>query len=308
MTVEEMEDTLDRLGIEVISTRGSEVQAHCPAHKARTGHEDRNPSWWINADTGQHICFSCQFKGGLYTLISHVQGVDVESAKDWFNSTDALVQRLERAVSPKKAPVEEPTIVTESMLSAFIDPPAEPLKSRGLLLSSSQHYGLLWDHRKNNWIIPVRDLNGVLLGWQEKGYVGRYFNNQPPEMKKSHSLFGYQQYTSGDMIVVESPLDVVRLHSLGFTGGVATMGALVSLVQFNAIRGAERIIFAMDNDQAGKSSSMELFNRCQEMGVEAWFFDYSHTDMKDVGGMSLDEVRTGLEKARHIVHGRKVVL
>ena len=57
MTIEEMEDTLERLGIEVVSTRGSEIQGYCPAHVERTGHEDRNPSWWINSDTGAHICF-----------------------------------------------------------------------------------------------------------------------------------------------------------------------------------------------------------------------------------------------------------
>lgn len=304
MSVEEMEDTLSRLGIEVISTRGDEIQAHCPGHKARTGHEDRNPSWWINAETGQHICFSCQFKGGLYTLISEVNGLDFDEAKDWFNSSDALVQQFNRIITPKKQQEEELTLVTESMLSAFVDPPAEALKDRGLLLSSAQHYGVLWDHRKGNWIIPVRDLQGKLLGWQEKGHGTRYFNNQPPKMKKSHSLFGYQQYTGGNMIVVESPLDVVRLHSLGFTGGVATMGALVSDTQFNAIRGGERIIIAMDNDQAGHASSKELLYKCREMGVEAWFFDYRHTDMKDVGAMSLDEIKSGLENARHIARGR----
>lgn len=308
MTSEEMETTLKSLGIEVINVRGSELQAHCPAHKARTGKDDSNPSWWINAETGQHICFSCNFKGGFYTLISHTQGIDFESVKDWLGSTDVLLKRFKSITEEPKHPIEEPTFITESMLSAFVNPPEEALLSRGLTAHAAYYYQVLWDHRKENWILPIRDLNGKLLGWQEKGYKTRYFNNQPPKMKKSVALFGYQKYISGDMIVVESPLDAVRLFSLGFTGGVATMGALVSQTQLNAIRGADRIIFAMDNDQAGKSSSMELFNKCREMGIEAWFFDYRHTDMKDVGAMSLDEVRSGLENARHIAQGRKVVL
>ena len=32
MTVEEMEDLLDRLGIEIISINGDEIKSHCPAH------------------------------------------------------------------------------------------------------------------------------------------------------------------------------------------------------------------------------------------------------------------------------------
>jgi hypothetical protein len=195
------------------------------------------------------------------------------------------------------------------MLSAFTVPPEEALQARGLTLEAAQQYRLLWDRHQKNWIIPIRDSNtGKLLGWQEKGYDRRYFRNYPVGVQKSHSVFGYEQYGSGDMIVVESPLDVVRLSSLGITGGVAVYGALVSTNQFELIRGADRIIFAMDNDEAGKSSTFKLFNLCKQMEKEAWFFNYGDSDVKDIGGMSLDEVRYGLDKAKHIIHGLKVVI
>lgn len=308
MTVEEMEATLDRLGIEVISVRGDEINGHCPAHLERTGKEDRNPSWFINADTGQHICFSCKFKGGLYALISYVEGIEFEKAKEWMGSSGNLLSRFERVTADKKPVlIDELTNVTESMLAAFVDPPEDALLSRGLTSNAARAYELLWDPREGNWITPIRDpLTERLLGWQEKGYLRRYFNNRPAKIKKSLSLFGYSQYVTGSMIVVESPLDVVRLASLGITGGVSTYGSAVSTAQFNLIRGAERIVFAMDNDQAGKQSSRELFFMCKEMGVDAWFFDYRHTDMKDVGGMSRSEVESGLKNARHIVKGLKV--
>ena len=54
MTVDEMTDTLTRLGVEIVGSRGYEIQAHCPAHLERTGKQDRNPSWYINADSGAH--------------------------------------------------------------------------------------------------------------------------------------------------------------------------------------------------------------------------------------------------------------
>ena len=107
------------------------------------------------------------------------------------------------------------------------------------------------------------------------------------------------------MIVVESPLDVVRLASIGIKGGVAVYGALVSQAQFALIRGADRIIFAMDNDAVGKNSSLDLLNMCKQVDKEAWYFDYSSTDAKDIGGMSLDEVRYGLDNAKHTVRGVK---
>ena len=306
MTVDEMKDALTRLGVEYYSNRGDEIQAECPAHEERTGHVDRNPSFYINADSGAFICFSCGWKGSLYTLINYKnENVD---ASEWLKSEQGLSARFNRATR-EQPKIQEQTYITESMLSAFIEPPVEALRSRGLTSNAARYYGLCWDRHNKNWIIPIRESDtGKLLGWQEKGYDRRYFRNYPTGIQKSHSLFGYDQYTSGDMIVVESPLDVIRLASLGISGGVATYGALVSAHQFNLIRGADRIILAMDNDEAGQKSNMSLYHMCKDMEKEAWFFNYNNLDIKDIGGMSLDEVRFGLDNAKHIAHGLKVVL
>jgi len=309
MTVEEMTDTLARLGIDVIDTRGDEINGYCSAHADRTGHVDHNPSWWINADSGAFICFSCGWKGNLYTLIGYVTGIDYDKVNEWVGSPASMVARFNRITQEKKQPIEEPTHVTESMLSAFVSPIDVALKSRGITLAAASQYGLLWDARNKNWIIPIRNpITNELLGWQEKGYDRRYFNNKPAKVKKSISLFGYEQYSEGQMVVVESPLDVVRLASLGVSGGVATYGSIVSTAQFNLIRGADQIIFAMDNDDAGRASSLNLLHMCQELGVECWFFYYGNIDVKDIGGMSKEEVLNGLEKARHFIRGDKAIV
>jgi len=301
MTVEEMQDALTRLGVEFYSNRGYEIQAECPAHEERTGHKDRNPSFYINADSGAFICFSCGWKGSLYTLINYKQG-DID-ARSWLDSEQGLSARFNRATR-EQPKIQEQTYITESMLSAFVEPPSDALKSRGLTSNAARDYGLCWDRHNKNWIIPIREAStGKLLGWQEKGYDRRYFRNYPTGIQKSHSLFGYDKYVSGDMIVVESPLDVIRLASLGILGGVATYGALVSNHQFNLIRGGDRIVLAMDNDEAGHKSNMSLYNMCKDMEKEAWFFNYNGLDVKDIGGMSLDEVRFGLDNSKHISRG-----
>jgi DNA primase len=307
MTVDEMTDTLTRLGIEIVGDRGYEIQAHCPAHLQRTGKQDRNPSWYINADSGAHNCFSCGWKGSLYSLIAYVTGVDYEKATEWLGSTDSLISRFQRVIREEQPKIEEPTYITESMLSAFTEPPKDALLSRGLRPASALICELKWDERNKNWIIPIRDpITHKLLGWQEKGYDHRYFNNKPAGIKKSETLFGYMQYGGGDVLVVESPLDVVRLLSLGYAG-FATYGATVSRAQFNLIRGADRIIFAMDNDEAGRASSKALLQMCEEFNTEAWFFNYGTVDAKDVGGMSLDEIKSGIENAKHMVKGERVL-
>jgi hypothetical protein len=64
----------------------------------------------------------------------------------------------------------------------------------------------------------------------------------------------------------------------------------------------------MDNDEAGHKSSMSLYTLCREMDKEAWFFNYNHLDVKDIGGMSLDEVKFGIDNAKHIAKGLRAVI
>jgi len=44
------------------------------------------------------------------------------------------------------------------------------------------------------------------------------------------------------------------------------------------------------------------------LSFEAWFFNYSATTMKDVGGMSKAEILAGLETAKHSLHGLKAIV
>jgi DNA primase len=308
MTIEDMQELLDRLGVEYYNTRGSEIQGACPAHFQRTGHEDHNPSWWINSETGAHICFSCHFKGGLQSLVSYVNGIDFEQAKDWLSQGETnLTKALERLEKKKEPVFKDVPELTEANLAAFISPPQDMLKERGLTAEAASFYGIQWDKQKNCWILPIRDpFTGKLWGWQEKG-SNRYFKNYPTGVQKSQALFGYGNYLTGTMIVVESPLDVARLLSVGITGGVSTYGSAISVTQLNLIRGAENIIFAMDNDDSGRSSSENLLQWSIKLGFEARFFNYKDIDVKDIGGMSKVEILMGLESAKHSILGEKAL-
>lgn len=303
MTVEQMQSLLTGMGIQPINVRGVEIQAHCPAHEERTGHADVNPSWWINSDTGHHICFSCQFKGGLATLVTLFTDGDLTNYKEFINSPSQMMSRLKNVIETKKEKADT-VKVSESMLSAFTRPPDMALLSRGISRYSANLHELLWNNSRDSWIIPVRHMiTDELLGWQEKGTTSRFFNNYPPKMKKSNSLFGFDKYDGGVMIVVESPLDVVRMASVHIHGGISTYGTQVSIAQFNAMRGAFKLIIAMDNDDAGKAASENLYQLCKEHSKEAWFFNYEHTDVKDIGAMSKNEIESGIENARHITRG-----
>ena len=74
------------------------------------------------------------------------------------------------------------------------------------------------------------------------------------------------------------------------------------------IRSADQIVFAFDNDDAGKLAAQKMLDLTVSLSFEAWFFNYSATTMKDVGGMSKAEILTGLETAKHSLHGLKAIV
>jgi len=308
MRLEEMERVLERLNIDVINVRGSEILALCPGHKEITGKEDHNPSWWINSETGAHICFSCGFKGSLWSLIATAQNLkdangllDYADAKDWlYLSFDNIQLGAPDEEVEQESIFKEVTQITESRLALFTYPPEHALKARGLTLQAAEKHQLLWDREHSNWITVIRDpYSNKLLGWQEKGFSRRYFRNYPTGVEKSTTLFGLNRYKGGRMIIVESPLDVVRLDSIGITGGVSTYGSMISNAQIELIKDADEILFALDNDESGINASKKML----EQNFEAWFFNYAHTDMKDIGAMSRLEILTGLDNAKHSVNG-----
>jgi hypothetical protein len=202
---------LESLGIDY-DERGHEANALCPAHFARTGKEDRSPSWWINTDTGQHICFSCNYKGNLAQLVCDVNefyiktwdnkyAYDYDTARTWLSEVSAIpIEKLLEMVKNLPNRIEEapkPLEMSEARLAVFVEPPQEELDSRSITAESAQKYGVLWDAQSKMLILPIREpLYNKLLGWQEKGTVDRTFKNRPAGLQKSKTIFDRQFHSN----------------------------------------------------------------------------------------------------------------
>lgn len=292
--------TLERLGIEGRES-GDELVARCPKHFERTGREDAHPSWSINLQTGLFLCFSCGYRGSLYSLVMDIEGVaDMEAAKT-FVVKGNLPSALARIPGPYHPPTPR-SAIAESRLGAYVAPPLWALRSRHVTATACDHYGVLWSTYDESWILPIRDYDGLLLGWQEKSEVGRMFRNYPAGVKKSSTLFGYHRFSGGQMIVVESPLDAVRLHSEGFPGAVATYGAIVSKTQIQLMSAADEVVMALDADDAGRKASRELLQSTRGVLKAVRFFTYDGR-AKDPGDMSPDQIRLGIADAKSRVLG-----
>lgn len=318
----EVDRILMRLDVHVLNIRGDEILGLCPGHEARTGQMDHNPSWSINAETGIHHCFSCGFKGSILTLIAEMLEMhtkwgklDVDAAKSWLrNNTEVDLDLINKQLSEMRdayVALPKPVEMSEARLAVYTTPPEWALDERGLTAEACATYGVKWNEPELSWITPIRSEAGKLMGWQEKGQTNRIFRNRPAGVAKSTSLFGLDAFDGGTMIVVESPLDAVRLKSVGIDGGVATYGAIISDDQLALMRKSERLIFALDNarvDPAGKKALEDMLVRTRAQGMECWFFNYNLTDAKDPGDMSAKEIQHGVKTARHSAHGKTMLL
>jgi hypothetical protein len=315
-----VEGVLLTLGVET-TQRGDELLGLCPMHLERTGREDNNPSWSMNAETGVHHCFSCGYKGTLLTLVGEIKEfttqwgrVDFDAAKDWLRSNievnfEYLARQLEEARN-SYVPIPAPVGMSEARLAIFDGAvPDWALSARDLTQDGCTLYGVKWKQSNNSWITPIRDSQSKkLMGWQEKSQTERFFRNRPTGVAKSKTLFGLDTFKGGTMIVVESPLDAVKLASLGVFGGVSTFGASISDDQIRLMKAADKLIIAMDNDLAGRKASADMLERTRKEGMECWFLNYQGSEYKDIGDMPEDLVHYCLEGSKHSVFGEAAFL
>lgn len=308
----DVERTITRLHID-FTHKGKELSALCPMHKYRVGREDNNPSWSINAYTGAHHCFSCGYKGNLLTLVSDLlEYGDLEKARHWLSSNtevdwDFVAKQLEEA---KKTYIHLPKLVpmSEARLAVFSPVPEWAAKARGITKVDCEKYGVLWNEADSSWILPIRVAEtGKLLGWQEKGQLSRRFMNRPTGIPKSKTLFGFNTFSRDQMIVVESPLDALKLNAVGIPGGVAVCGALISEEQIALMRQADTLVIALDNDETGKKASKDLLKAFRAAGIECWFFNYGDFEVKDIGDMTPDQIHWGIDNAKHCVLGEAAI-
>jgi len=327
LTGDKVKSVLANLNIEIENERGDEIIALCPGHELRTGKVDQNPSWSINTETGVHHCFSCGYKGNLLTLVAECKEfytqwdrLDLDGAKEWLrqNSTIDLPTLIKQMEDVKESyiAIPRPVPMSEARLALFSHSiPKNALDSRLLYQESCEAFGVLWDTNTSRWILPIYSWDqDSLMGWQEKGFRDRYFKNRPTGILKSKTVFfsavsRYAHNAYDDlMVVVESPLDAVRLHSAGITSGVATFGTSVSPDQFAIFRSTKKLVFAFDNDDPGRTAALRMLDISRKTGVECHFINYNGIDKKDIGEMTDEEIIQSLSSAKHCVLGKAAIL
>jgi hypothetical protein len=304
---------LEELGIQVRKIVHEEAWAICPGHERQLGRANKRANKWsVNIETGEHSCFSCGFSGSFVMLVQEVKGYDRSDAEQWVRNRGG-VSRLRRVLADSQGwsgDLERDAGVpawNEARLALFDAPPYSALDGRRISQGAVTHYGVLWDTEKQNWILPIRSPEtGELWGYQEKGEG--WFCNKPAKVTKADTLFGIETLTGRTAILLESPLDCLRIHTAGISGAVSSYGVQVSDTQLDLLFDrAEIVIFALDNDEVGLRKMWDLRQKYLKSGKRIKFVDYTHIPWaKDLGteGVTDQDIQKAILNAKSLLRYR----
>lgn len=295
---DDLTEVLSTLGVEVHKVQNDEINARCPVHHLTKGRESTRYSWYLNSESGLWYCFSCGARGNLSMLISQIS----DDPKAMWDIQSHLISSGIRRLTENEEKVEEAyTPLDWNRFNRFDKYPQRLCDLRHIDPEVAARYAIRWDDESKATVIPIISPMGQLWGWQLKkqGWVRNY----PQGVHKGDTLFGIERAHNPTALLLESPLDVVRFHSVyagSEVSAVASFGANVSSNQVSILCDRfDSLIIAMDNDKAGKMETKRIAKVLPSLrkGVKYWRYE---DDSKDLGDMSSPAIIRGLSNVSAI--------
>lgn len=280
---------LESIGLRVRRIRGDEIEAWCPAHAIRVGHEDMNPSFGFNQAKQVGHCLSCGYSPTFGELVELLTG----NPPTWDMQMEVKAASIEAKIRPSTEAKQAALSIHPWMLTQLREVPERLLAIRHLTAEAARAFNLRWDDDRHCWVIPVYDPGGTLAWVQlrQKGAV----KNEPEGTVKSDFLYNLNNVLNRESVaLVESPLDAVRLGAAGIPA-VSSFGAHVSDRQIRLLSlHFTRVVLALDNDGPGVNATGFVAKalRKTKTAVHPWRYDSPGWERwwKDPGDCSSDDM------------------
>ena len=266
-----VEDLLRQKNIEYIP-KGKDYVVRC----LNPDHADRNPSMRIDQVTGIFNCFSCAYRGNLFTHFG-------EKA----NKMEIKRQLLKKKIDEKRSEsigLEMPKNYAPYVGNWRNIRPETYRDFEAFINSDKDFLGRI--------CFPIRDRSGRIVAFQSRttGDQQPKYLNTPPGAKMP--LFPVVEPIQNRVILVEGMFDVLNLHDKGLANAVCCFGVknvTVEKLQVLAVAGVEGIDIFLDNDEAGQSSSAKIKELCESVGLDSRNIAFGNKSM-DAGALVQDQV------------------
>ena len=143
-------------------------------------------------------------------------------------------------------------------------------------LCGKNEKGRYFDAFRNRVMFPIIDVSGNVIAFGGRvmdGSTPKYKNSSDtPVFKKSRNLFALnfaRHACEESMILCEGYMDVIALHSYGFTNAVATLGTAITQEQARMMsRYTKKVIICYDADEAGQKAAVRAIGLLSEVGLD----------------------------------------
>lgn len=178
----------------------------------------------------------------------------------------------------------------------------------GFLCGKNEERGTYYDAFRNRVMFPIIDVSGNVIA-----FGGRVIDDSKPKyknssdtpvFKKSRNLFALnfaRHNCQESMILCEGYMDVIAMHSAGFTNAVATLGTAITSEQARMMsRYTKKVIISYDADEAGQKAAMRAVKMLSDVGLDV-------TILKVPGAKDPDEYINayGADKFRQVLNASK---
>ena len=242
------------------------VNVRCPFHLERLGRADRTPSCGVDIDLDVYHCFGCGASGRASqypNLIAEARSLELNIVTADFTPTEFILPE------------------------ALAGPARELLERRGFDLETLLRFEVGGDMDMIYFPLRVRD--DTIVGVIHRMLFGETRYVYSRGFQRRNYLYGSRQFKAVDdkVFVVEGPLDCIKLHQLGMTNTIATMGNKISPVQRSLFRGlGANVVLAFDNDPAGLVSAEDQSLRLLDEGYQVSHLSYPGKDPGDLNDLS----------------------
>jgi 5S rRNA maturation endonuclease (ribonuclease M5) len=237
------------------------VTALCPFH------EDKNPSFAFNRNSGRWCCFAGCGKGSAFDYLMQTSGKSFK---------DALLEVGDRVGVPRPFPDKPPRPpIREALVKQWVgdlwanEEVCRWLREkRGLSDATLKKYEIGWDPKRQRNTIPIRDERGNVMNvrlYNAKkdpkiiNYTeGRYKYGSPARLYGIDELAKYQ---GKQVILCEGEWDRLILQQEGFMAVTGTHGASVFRPEWIAHFKGKDVVILYDCDREGQAAASNVVLR-----------------------------------------------
>lgn len=245
-------------------------------------HEDKNPSMRVDQLTGIFNCFSCGFKGNLFTFYG-------EKA----NQLQLRRELLKRKIIDKAAETVGLSFPTQSVpyTGNWRDISPKTYKAfEAFQCHENEFVGRI--------VFPIRDVKArirAFCGRHTTGGIPKYYFSPK---KAKIPLFPTVEPIAGKVILVEGIFDVLNLYDKGITNAVCMFGTSninsdkLSLLK---MQGVDEVVILLDSDEAGAKATDNVQEFCNEIDLGSSTVRLKNGDPGDLTKAQVVKLKERLE-------------